>query len=307
MELRHIRYFVRVAEELHFGRAAEKLHIAQPALSLQIQALESELGVQLLLRNSRNVQLTASGIVFLERAKAILDEVQQASVLAQLAAGKDYSKIHIGTIYPATFSLLPGLLASVQKKYPQLEIHLRSDTTDNIITDLERGRLNFGFIRPLPDMGSISFLTLKTEQYLLAVPSKSKIAKLKTVRLAELRSETLIALVRSNLTRTERYFSNIFQAENLLGNITYTCDDTLSLLALVSAGVGVGFVPEWAAQLPSRDYVLKSVQEIDLILELAIAWKSDDRSPRREKIIDIARRFSNEAKAAPPLRTIASD
>jgi DNA-binding transcriptional LysR family regulator len=305
VELRHIRYFVQLAEELHFGRAAEKLHIAQPALSLQIQALENELGVKLLVRNSRNVQLTASGIIFLERAQAILDEVKEASVLAQIAAGKDYSKIHIGTIYPATFSLLPGLLASVQAKYPDLQIHLRSDTTDNIVTDLQRGRLNFGFIRPVPNMGAISYLTLRTEHYRLAVPKKSPLATMKTVCLRDLRSQTLIALVRSNVTRTERYFSKIFQAEGLIDNIAYTCDDTLSLLALVSAGVGIGFVPEWAARLPSPDYALKSVQEIDLVLELAIAWKSDDRSPRRERIIDIARRFGSQAKAAAPVRKTA--
>lgn len=126
MELRHLRYFVAVAEELHFVRAASKLNIAQPALSLQIQSLEKELGVKLLIRSTRNVELTDSGSVFYERSLAILNEVEATTTLARAAAGEELRRIRIGTIYPATFGILPRFLSRIRSKFPKIKLHTRA-------------------------------------------------------------------------------------------------------------------------------------------------------------------------------------
>jgi DNA-binding transcriptional LysR family regulator len=294
MELRHLRYFVTVAKELHFARAANKLNIAQPALSLQIQALEAQLGVKLLLRTTRNVELTDSGLIFYERALAILDEVQEATVMAQVAAGEEVKKIRIGTIYPATFGFLPKLLNNVRSRYPDLQIHLMSDTSDNIVREIERGRLNLGFIRPAPNMASLSYSTLRSERYFLAVPRDVPLAKKRAITFAQLKHQKLVCLARSNLTRSERYFSKLFQAHGLLDNIAYTVEDTLSMLALVSAGAAAGFVPEWVSELPKDNYILKCVKELDLEIGLAIAWKKDDPTHWKDDIVEMAKSFAQD-------------
>ena len=159
MELRHFRYFVAVAEELHFGRAATKLLIAQPALSLQIRVLEHELGIKLLVRSTRKVELTKAGAVFYERALSILNAVAATSALAKITAGKEVSKITISTIYPATFGILPKFIQRLGRKFPDMRINIKSDTTDNIIKDLERGNTNIGFVRLVGHVGALKYLS----------------------------------------------------------------------------------------------------------------------------------------------------
>lgn len=149
MEFRTMSYFVAVAEELHFGRAAARMNIAQPALSLQIKALEKDLGVKLLVRNTRRVQLTEAGQVFYKRCLGILHEMEASRVLTQSVAGKEIGKITIGTIYPATFGVLPIFLSKIGQRYPNIQIHIKSGTTNDIIRDLEQGKTNVGFLRTI--------------------------------------------------------------------------------------------------------------------------------------------------------------
>jgi DNA-binding transcriptional LysR family regulator len=293
MELRHLRYFVAVAEELHFGRAANMLNIAQPALSLQIQALEKELGVKLLIRNTRNVELTDAGLVFHERARTILKEVETSTILARVAGGGEISKVRIGTIYPATFGFLHRFLSRIRNRYPEVQLHIRSDTSDNIIRDLEKGNLNIGFVRPSDYMGSLGFKTILKERYLVAISTESALAKKKKVAIEDLKSERIIAFARSNLTYTEKYFGEIFRDHSLLNNIAYTCEDTLSLISLVSAGLGIGFVPEWAQEFAGRNFVLRKVAGIDFDIGLCVAWNNDDPVSRKDEILEIAQSFSS--------------
>lgn len=293
MELRHLRYFVAVAEELHFGRAASKLNIAQPALSLQVQALEKELGVKLLIRSTRNVELTEAGSVFQTRARAILNEVEATSILTKITAGEDIAKLRIGTTYPATLGFLPRFLARVKSKYPDIQLHVKSDLTDNIIKDIERGNLNIGFIRPPYITGSLNCTTIQKERYLLAIANDNPLSTKKTIRLRDLKKQKFIYFARANLTYTEKYFGSIFRETGLVDQITCTCDDTLSLISLVSAGLGIGFVPEWVDDFPNRNFTLREVDEVDLTIELGIAWRNDDPAARKDDIIEIAQSFSD--------------
>jgi DNA-binding transcriptional LysR family regulator len=293
MELRHLRYFVAVGEELHFGRAANKLHIAQPALSLQIQSLEKELGVKLLIRNTRSVELTDAVAIFFERSRTVLNDVETSAILARVSGGKDISRIRIGTIYPATFGFLHRFVSRIRDRYPEIQLHIKSDTTDNIVRDLEKGNLNIGFVRPSDYMGSLSFKTILKEQYLLAISTANPLAKKKVVAIEDLKAQRIIAFARSNLTYTEKYFGKVFHDHDLLENIDYTCEDTLSLVTLVSAGIGVGFVPEWAHEFASRSLVLRKVAGIDFDIGLCVAWNNDDPVSRKEEILEIAQSFSS--------------
>lgn len=296
MELRHLRYFVAVAEELHFGRAAGKMNIAQPALSLQIQSLEKELGVKLLIRSTRRVQLTKAGLVFYERSVAILNAVETSCVITQSVAGKEINKITIGTIYPATFGILPVFLSRIGNKYPDIQIHIKSDTTNNIVRDLERGNINIGFIRPFEKIGSLQYFNIAHEQYLLAVSKDNKLSTARTISVEDLREQKIISFSRSNLSYTEKYFYEKFRKHGLSKNITYTCDDTFSLVSLVSAGVGVGFVPEWARDLPNRNFDLRKVEGMNFRIGLGISWNKEDPTANRDDVIEIAQSLAASSK-----------
>lgn len=291
MELRHLRYFTAVADELHFGRAAARLSIAQPALSLQIRALEKELGVKLLRRSTRKVELTEAGAVFAERALAILKSVEQSCRLTQLTAGREIGALSVGTIYPATFGILPAFLSRIDRKFPGIRISIRSDITDNIVRAIERGAINIGFIRPIENISALRYHNISTEEYLLAISNGNPLARKPALRLDDLRDQRIIGFERSNLTYTERYFREAFRNAGLQDNVTCACSDTLSLVALVAAGVGVGFVPAWAETLPKGDFVLRRVDGIDLKIRMGVAWSEEDPVANKDEIVEIAQSF----------------
>lgn len=298
MDLRQMSTFVAVAEELHFGRASIRLNLAQPAVTAQVQAIEKELGVPLLIRSTRRVQLTPAGSVFYERCVQLLRDVDESCAITQAVAGKAASKITIGTIHPATFGVLPDFLARIGRRYPDIRIHIRNGTTESIVRDIERGQVNIGFVRPLDNNGALRWQAITEERYLLAVSKDNALAEAPTVTLEDLRRQKIISFSRSNLSYTERYFLDVFREHELSDRIVYTCDDTLSLIALVSAGVGVGFVPEWAANLPNRNFRLKAVEEIDLSIGLGLAWSNQDPTANRDDIIEIGRQLASTISKA---------
>lgn len=289
MELRQLSYFVAVAEELHFGRAASRVCIAQPALSCQIQALEKELGVRLLERSTRKVELTRAGEVFYDRSVRILSDVGQSAEVARSVAGKAARVIRIGTVYPATIGVLPAFLARIGRKYPDVELHISSGSTSDIIRGLEHGQINLGFIRPVENIGSLRFFSIAYERYLLAVEKTSTLLGRSEIEIDDLKGEKIISFSRRNLSYTERYFSEKFETHGLTSNIAYSCDDTFSLVSLVSAGLGIGFVPEWTRELPNRNFELRPVRGVELKIGLGVAWNREDPTTSRDDIIDIAR------------------
>lgn len=146
MELRHLRYFVTVAEELHFGRAAERLHLSQPPLSMQIKALESEIGTQLLERSRRKVELTPAGAVFLREAREILGRVEQATAAAQRAGRGEIGELSVGFVTIADYNVLPLVLSEFRARHPGVRLNLREATTDAQVRDLAGQRIDVGFV-----------------------------------------------------------------------------------------------------------------------------------------------------------------
>jgi len=296
MEMRQLHYFVAVAEELHFHRAASRLHIVQPALTTQIQALERELGVQLLLRTTRRVELTRAGSTFYDRCVRILSDIDFATEITRSAAGKTITRMRIGTIYPATVGVLPTFLASIARKYPDIQLHVSSGSTDEIIRGLESGQMNIGFIRPVENIGSLRFMSIAHERYMLAIEKSNPLAALDEIGVEELRSQKIISFSRQNLSYSERYFAEKFAEHDLTRNIAYTCDDTFSLVSLVSAGLGIGFAPEWTGDLPNRDVVLRKVKDFEFRIGLGIAWNSEDPTTSRNDIIGMARTLARRGR-----------
>lgn len=289
MELRQIKSFVVVAEELHFGRAAGRLNIAQPAVTAQIQALERELGVQLFVRSTRKVYLTEAGNVFLERGLRILRDLDQSRSATQAAAGRGVGKITIGTTHSATFGVLPSFLSRIGRLHPDISIHIHNGTTDDIVRGIERGHINLGFIRPIDNSGSLRWQVIAREKFQLAISNENSLCRKDAVTLGDLRQQRIISFARANQSYSERYFSAKFREYALENQIACTCNDTLSMVALVSAGVGVGFVPEWVTATPGRNFQLRSVDGVDLSINLGLAWSTDDPIADRGDILDLAR------------------
>ena len=147
MELRHLRYFVAVAEELHFRRAAERLHMSQPPLSQQIRQLEEEVGATLLLRNQRKVELTAAGAAFLVRAREILDAVEDAARQARRVQRGEVGRLAVGFVGSAMYSFVPELLRAFREQAPDIALRLHELGTTEQLRQLEDGRLDVGFVR----------------------------------------------------------------------------------------------------------------------------------------------------------------
>jgi DNA-binding transcriptional LysR family regulator len=302
MELRQLTYFVAVAEELHFGRAAARVHIAQPALSTQIQALERELGVQLFVRSTRRVELTVAGETFYERCVRILSDIDVSAEVTRSVAGKTARKIRIGTIYPATIGVLPAFLSRIARKYPDIQLQIQSGTTGDIIRNLESGQINLGFIRPVENIGSLRFFSMANDDYLLAVAKDSRLARLDEIGIDDLRDQKIISFSRQNLSYTERYFAEMFAEHDLVRNIAYSCDDTFALISLVSAGLGIGFAPQWTKDFPNRNFELRKVRGVDFRIGMGVAWNTEDPTAARDDIIDIARSLVRR-----PPRHLAAD
>jgi DNA-binding transcriptional LysR family regulator len=296
MELRQLTYFVSVAEELHFGRAAARVHIAQPALSTQIQALERELGVQLFVRSTRRVELTVAGETFYNRCVRILSDIDMSAQATRSAAGKTVRKIRIGTIYPATIGVLPAFLSKIARKYPNIQLQIQSGSTSDIIRSLESGQVNLGFIRPVENIGSLRFFSMANDEYLLAVVKDSRLAGLAEIGIEDLRDQKVISFSRQNLSYTERYFAEMFAEHDLVRNIAYSCDDTFALISLVSAGLGIGFAPQWTRDFPNRNFELRKVRGVDFRIGMGVAWNMEDPTASRDDIIDIARSLVRPSK-----------
>ncbi len=218
MELRQLSYFVAVAEELHFGRAAAKVNITQSGLSDAILALEKELGVQLLLRTTRRVELTRAGASFYERSVRMISELELSKEIVRSIAGKTSRRIAIGTVYPATIGVLPSFLSRIGRKYPDIRMHIESGTTDDIIRHIEAGRINLGFIRPVENIGSLRFFSIAHERYLLAVAKESALSARSEIDLEDLRSEKIISFSRHNRSYSEhpmiqKYYGRFLPSE----------------------------------------------------------------------------------------------
>ncbi len=162
-------------------------------------------------------------------------------------------------------------------------------STNDIIRRLDNGQINLGFIRPVENIGSLRFFSIAHERYLLAVAKTSALLARGEIGIEDLKGEKIISFSRQNLSYTERYFAEKFEAHDLAKSVAYTCDDTISLVSLVSAGLGIGFAPEWTLDLPNRNFELRKVRGIDFRIGLGVAWSKDDPTAARDDIIDIAR------------------
>jgi DNA-binding transcriptional LysR family regulator len=241
MELRHLRYFIGVAEEENVTRAALKLHVSQPALSRQIRDLEEELGFSLLERSAKSVRLTEAGRAFLSEARAVLQRLEDGVKTTRDVASGATGELHVGYAPSLTARILPRTLRAFQAELPNVRVRLHDFSTEEMLGGLREGRLQIAFIvRPAAAvLRGLRFEELAREAICLAVAPKHPLAARRTVTLDEAAREPLITYTRKDYPDAHAMLSAMFARAKNKPRILEEHDSVSSLIAAVEAGNGV--------------------------------------------------------------------
>lgn len=282
IELRQLRYFATVAEELHFGRAARRLHMTQPPLSQTIMALEELLGAPLFERNRRGVTLTAAGAALLPEAQRLLLQAAGLPELVQRAATGASGRLALAFVSSADYSVLPPSLRAYRAEYPQVEITLKEATSDLQLDDLLAGRVDAGLlIPPLPDRArqELEYLPVLREPLVLAAPAGLPLLAAASVDLRTLAGMPLIIFPRHISPGLYDAILSVFRDAGVTPEVGQEAIQMQTIVSLVSAGMGIALVPQSVSNLrrPGVEY-LPLVQSTPLV-ETGLAWRRDNASP----------------------------
>lgn len=298
IELRQLRYFATVAEELHFGRAARRLHMTQPPLSQTIMALEEMLGTPLFERNRRGVALTAAGEALLPEARRLLEQAAGLAELVQRAATGASGRLSLAFVSSADYSVLPPTLRAYRAEFPQVEITLKEATSDLQLDDLLEGRVDAGLlIPPLPDRArqDLDYLPVLREPLVLAAPANlPALAALVTAgRKADLRRLAGIPLIifpRHISPALYDAILSVFREAGITPEVGQEAIQMQTIVSLVSAGMGLALVPQSVSNLrrPGVEY-LPLVQNTPLV-ETGLAWRRDNASPVLRGFLELMRK-----------------
>lgn len=290
MELRHLRYFRAVAEELHFGRAAEKLHIAQPPLSQQIRQLERELGVSLLTRSTRRVELTAAGGAYLKRAVAILDAVDDAGQQAKRVAHGLEGHLTIGCVGSATYSVLPRLVRAMRDALPGVEMSIRGEMLAPAQIDaLLSGDVDIALLRPPVDHADIRCETLRRDRLIAALPAGHPLAERDVLGVGDLQDEDFISHAGQGRSVMSGLLNAVCADAGFAPRIRHEVSETSTLATLVAAGLGVAVVPAPTADLDIAGVTYRPLQPATLGVDLVAAHRADNASPTIERALVVLR------------------
>ncbi|HEX4588961.1 MAG TPA: LysR substrate-binding domain-containing protein [Gemmataceae bacterium] len=288
MELRHLRYFVAVGDDEHFGKAAKRLGIAQPALSRQIQDLEKELGFALFDRLPRGVKLSAAGNLFLVDARRILQDVDEAKRRAERVAAGQVGTLQVGFVEMLSWhGVVPDSFRRFRSRQPDVELDLRPLPSVEQVEAVRSGRLDAGFIFTLaePD-DDFARLLVAQHKVVLAAPHGHAVTRRKRLRLRDLRDAPFIWFQRS---ANPLYYERIMQACSRGGlstpRIVQHAVDHATALSLVSCRLGVAFVSETARWQCPRGVKLLPVADLDLPVPIYLIWRKDDQSPPVQRFV----------------------
>ena len=289
MELRHLRYFVAIAEELHFGRAAKRLGISQPPLSQQIRALELELGTPLFARNRRRVELLEAGQTFLVHARRTLEEAERAVWAARAARRGQAGFLTVGFVGTMAYQFIPDVLQRFRSERPHVELGLRELHSADQIRALHEGRIQIGIVRMSSRDPRLQSVRLFSEEWVLALPAKHPLARRKVAALAAFANEPFVVFPRA--VEPELHDSLMEQCSNagFTPHVPIEATQAFSILALVSAGLGVALVPRSLHGVPARGVVFHSVRPRSEPIEVFATWRAGDDGPLLRSFVEIAR------------------
>ncbi len=294
MELRHLRYFLAVAEELNITRAARRLNISQPPLTQQIKALEAELGVTLIDRSAYRIALTDAGRVFAGEAARILDAVRDAAGLVRSAARGARGRVRVGFTESASFNpLVTSALRGFRAAYPRVEISLEERPSTDLATELREGGIDVGFLRPpLRDERGLVFDLLEREPLVVAVPGEHKLARRRSVRLTDLAAETFILYPRAVRPGLADEVVDACEAAGFTPRVGQYAPQLSSTINLVAASLGISVVPASMRALQPRLVAYVPLHGETLHALLGVAYRGEERSVVVRQFIEQARAVS---------------
>ena len=289
MELRHLRYYIAVAEALNFTKAAARLRVAQPSLSRQMQSLEDEIGVDLMKRSPRGVTLTAEGKLFLDEARQVIARTDESVNKVRALARGEYGELHIGYAPSASVEILPPALAAFQKSAPQVKLVLHDLSSNEMAEALRRGTLDLGImVRPTEENAvGLEFELLKSYPFCVALPARHPFARLKQVPVTRLVREPLVSLRQGEYSDFHRLFLLIFAGLEPRPRIVAECDSGSSLFTEVQAGHGLALLPTvyhhvLGTRLELRPLTPRNLPTMDIVVGRAT---KGDLTPAAEKFL----------------------
>lgn len=278
IDIRQMRYFVVLAETLHFGRAAERLHLSQPPLTRQIAALERELGVRLVERNSRHAALTPAGQRFLEDARAVLASFDQACRNARLADRGELGELSIGFMMHAAYTVLPNLAHRYTEAYPQVRLTLREVLPNSLVQDVLSGRFDAGIMFFPGPVRGLETRVIHRELLCLATHPSHRLAGTELVRPRDLDGEPLIATPPEVAPMLREAIVSYCRSGGFMPLIRLEAQLQQTIVSLVAEQLGVALVPESMRKLGLANVVFRKLAEAPSI-EHVIAWRAGNLNP----------------------------
>ena len=288
IELRHLRYFIAVAEELHFGRAASRLHLSQPPLSQQIRKMEEILGYALFVRTSRSVELTSAGKALLERARRTLRIVQRDIDETRSIGNGEVGAINIGFVSSAMLTTLPEILRTYREGHPNVQLHLHEGFTSQMMEGMENGTLDAVILRDSDPVAGIEIRSIFTEPYVAVLPVTHKCAAHKTISPGMLRNDPFVLYPRTAGSRAFEKSLSMFEEHGFRPQIAQEASHWLTILRLVGAGLGVSIAPACVKQIAFPDVVCLPLRNTKVVSEIELGKVAGPVRPIVDRFVKIA-------------------
>jgi DNA-binding transcriptional LysR family regulator len=290
MEFRHLKYFITVAEELHFGRAAIRLNMSQPPLSQQIRQLEDELGFPLFYRDKHHVELSEAGRVFLEEARLTLANMEQAQAAAEKAHQGMIGRLVVGFVGSTTYSLVP-LLMQYREQYPIVNLTLHQMKTGHQLQALNDRSMHLGVVRnPIRTANLISETFLK-ERFVAILPAAHPLAKRKNLRMQDLADEPFILSSRFNGTTYHETVMHLCYQAGFTPNIALEVPELLTIVAFVAEGMGIALVPASFKHQQNQGIVYRELLEVTETLRTVFIWRKDEQSSILREFLKLSEEY----------------
>jgi LysR family transcriptional regulator, hca operon transcriptional activator len=279
MELRHLRYFVAVAEMGSLTTAAErKLHTAQPSLSRQIRDLEAEVGVQLMVRSVRGVELTAAGRAFLEHARLSLVQAEAASEAARRAAHPAKPALALGFLTGQEMDWLPEVMRVLQDILPTIELKVSSQYSPSLADALTKGKLDLSFMRAEPDMPELTYRLVSKERLVAVLPSDHRLATLSKIDPRELVGETFIG-VSSTAPTLKVVVDEFISRSGLDIHPSHEIDNLAMAISMIASTHGIALLPAYAENLLPWSVISRPLAGDSPTIDLVIGYSNTNTSP----------------------------
>lgn len=279
IDIRQLRYFQAVAEELHFGRAAARLAIAQPALSRQVQQMEEELGTPLLRRTQRRVELLPAGALLLERSRAIQQDLARALADVRRTGTGELGKLALGFIHSSTYGLLPSVIRRFRQLYPGIELELHEMPITVQHAALLRGTIDVGLLRIQAAPAEIEVVPVLSDPFVLALPSRHPLAGRSRVRLKDVAEEPFVMFSKGESPLLHDRVQAMCEHAGFAPKVVQRATQLHTMVGLVGGGLGVAVVPASARNLHTRQVRFVAIADKAEPVHVALGWRRGQETP----------------------------